>query len=395
MSAQSKSPINPISKAVSEMSLSGIMEMEMRAAEVEGVASLAIGLPSFATPPEITRPILQQLADNPELGKYTLCDGLPELRHAVADFHLNQTGLRADPDKEILITAGNMQGLNLLLHILLDPGDEVIVTDPGFPSHIEQIRLCGGSPVFCRLDEADGWRLDPDSLNSLISDRTRAVVLVSPHNPTGRVFTEEELMPLAELAVRHGFMILLDDPYSHFNYDVETRFSLAGRAELAGHMAYLYSFSKAHAMTGWRLGYMVVPPRIKSQALKVHDATLICAPRISQIAGLYALASHGAYIPGFCTALEQRRYLTGQRLKRLSHVFSHVEPQGAYYVFPSLRTQIPSQVFAEELLNSQKVLVTPGSCFGPSGEHHIRLAFCVSEATIGQAFDRLDRHFTR
>ena len=377
------------------MSLSAIMAMEMRAAECGDVASLCIGLPSFETPLAIRSNVEQALRDDPAIGKYTLSDGLPELRERVAEFHQARCDLPVDPDRQVLITAGNMQGLNLLLHVLLAPGDEVIITDPGFPSHIEQVHLCGGNPVFWQLDEAAGWALDPERLAGLITARTKAIILVTPSNPTGKVFAKEDLAKVAEMARSHGFMVLVDDPYCHFVYEGSRQFvSPASLPQMADHLCYLYSFSKAHAMTGWRLGYMVIPAALKHAALKVHDATLICAPRISQAAGLAALSSYQDYLPAFRETLARRRRLICRRLDRVPHVFEYNRPEGAYYVFPRIvADHRSSQQFADDLLATAKVLVTPGQAFGPAGEHHVRLAFCVADATIESAFDRIEQRY--
>ncbi len=373
------------------------MQMEMRSAAIPGVASLSIGLPSFETPEQIRRLVARRLAADPEIGKYSLSNGLPELREAVVAFHRARTGVPIDPDRNVIITAGNMQGLNTLFLALLDPGDEIIVTDPGFVSHYEQIRLCGGVPVYWTMKEEAGWALDIDGLPELITGRTKAITLVTPSNPTGRIFTECELRRVGELARRHNLLVLIDDPYCHFVYENGGGyFNLSSVPELAGHCVYLYTFSKAHAMTGWRLGYMILPEQLKKQALKVHDAMLICAPRISQIAGLAALKENAAYLPEFRAVLAKRRKLICARLDRVPHVFSYLKPEGAYYVFPKIIVEhADSEAFALDLLQSARVSLTPGSAFGPAGEGHVRMAYCVTEDTIELAFDRIEKRFPR
>ncbi len=367
----------------------------MRSAKVPGVASLAWGLPSFRTPEHIRSTVKDKLDTDPDIGKYALPDGLPELRAVVAEQHSRSTGVTTDPDQNVMITAGNMQGLNSLFHVLIDPGDEIIMTDPGFSSHVQQIRLCGGNPVYWKLDEARGWSLDTAALPELITERTKAIVLVSPSNPTGKIFTEKELRHIGQLAQTHNLFVLLDDPYRHFTYEsAETFFNMASIGELADRLAYLFTFSKAHAMSGWRLGYMIVPEAIKRQVLKVHDATLICTPRISQVAGLAALTGESNHLLEFESALARRRNLICERLDRVSHVFDYVKPEGAYYVFPKISVEhTDSYAFSLDLLETAKVTVTPGSAFGPSGEHHVRMAYCVSEDMINLAFDRIEERF--
>ncbi len=383
-----------VSRTVSGIAVSAIKEMAIRAAKIEDVASLTWGLPSFETPPAIRQAVARLLESDPDIGKYTLPDGLPAFRRAAAEAHRAATGLEVDPDRNVTITAGNMQGLNALFHVLINPGDEIIVTDPGFASHFQQIRLCGGTPVYWRLGEAHGWRLDPEALPGLITDRTKAIVLVSPSNPTGTIFPEDELRRVGEIARRHGLLVLLDDPYCHFCYEDRARyFNLSAVPELADHVVYLFTFSKAYAMTGWRIGYMVLPEALKKEVLKVHDATLICAPRISQLAALAALTEE-VDVRAFEQILARRRALICERLDRVPHVFTYVKPEGAYYVFPRIIAEHEESFeFAIRLLDAARVTVTPGSAFGPTGEHHVRMAYCVSDETIELAFDRIEQYF--
>ena len=368
----------------------------MLSAKVEGAASLAWGLPSFRTPDYVRNGVAEGLENDPDIGKYTLPDGLRVLRELVAQKHRRETGVTVDPDKNVMITAGNMQGLKAMFQVIINPGDEIIVTDPGFASHLNQISLCGGKPVFWPLLEQEGWRLDIEGLGELITNRTKAVVLVSPSNPTGRIFSKEELLQVGRIAKAHNLLLLIDDPYCYFTYENKARyFNLASQAELVDNTVYFFTFSKSFAMSGWRLGYMILPSPLKKEVLKVHDATLICAPRISQVAGIVALHGRTDHIAEFERILEVRRELIMQRLDRVSHVFEYVKPEGAYYVFPKIvAPHEDSYRFSLKLLNEAKVTVTPGSAFGPSGEHHVRMAFCVSEDEINTAFDRIEAFFS-
>ncbi|MBT8133483.1 MAG: pyridoxal phosphate-dependent aminotransferase, partial [Gammaproteobacteria bacterium] len=279
----------------------------------------------------------------------------------------------------------------------LDPGDEIILTDPCFASHIQQITLFNGKPVYWPLDESNNWALDIERLPALINDKTQAIVIVSPSNPTGKIFSREELLRVGEIARQHDILIIIDDPYSDFVYDNRDKyFNLASVEALKEHIVYLYSFSKSYAMSGWRLSYMVMPAELKYQATKVHDATMICAPRISQLAGIIALSQPSDHKQRFASILEKRRQLICQRLNNLPHVFSYQAPEGAYYVFPRIMCKHTSaRDFSLDLLKQTRVTVTPGSAFGPSGENHVRIAYCVDEDTINLAFDRLEDHFKR
>jgi aminotransferase len=262
-----------VSTNVHQTSISAIKDMAMLSARVEGAASLAWGLPSFRTPEYIRQGVKQYLNEDFDAGKYTLPDGLPELRDLVVSEHKAKTGIDVDADDNVMISAGNMQALNTLFHTILDSGDEIILTDPCFASHIQQVNLFSGKPVYWPLDEKNNWSLDIDLLPDLISDKTQAIVLVSPSNPTGKIFSKDELIRVGEIARLHNILIIIDDPYSEFVYDNRDKyFNLASVEALKEHIVYLYSFSKSYAMSGWRLAYMVMPAELKREALKVHDA---------------------------------------------------------------------------------------------------------------------------
>jgi len=356
-----------VSTNVHETQVSAIKDMAMLSARIEDAASLTWGLP----------------------------DGLPELRELVVAEHKTKTGIKVDADKNVMISAGNMQALNTLFHTMLDPGDEIILTDPCFASHIQQINLFSGIPVYWPLDENNNWSLNIDLLPGLITDKTQAIVLVSPSNPTGKIFSKEELIRVGEIAKQHNILIIIDDPYSEFVYDNRDKyFNLASIEAFKEHIVYLYSFSKSYAMSGWRLSYMVMPAELKREAIKVHDATMICAPRISQLAGIVALSQPSNHKQEFETILKYRGELICQRLDNVPHVFSNQKPEGAYYVFPKIiAAHTSSKEFSIDLLNKAKVTITPGSAFGPSGEHHVRMAYCVDEDTINLAFDRIENYF--
>ncbi|MGR9090391.1 MAG: pyridoxal phosphate-dependent aminotransferase [Gammaproteobacteria bacterium] len=383
------------SRAVAAARLSAIKEMAMLSARIPDAASLAWGLPSFRTPAHIRDAVTSALADDPDIGKYALPNGLAELRRAAADRHLAKTGVTADPDEHVFITAGNMQGMHSLFRALLDPGDEVLLTDPGFASHFQQILLAGGTPVSWPLDEDAGWRLDPSRLEDLLTPRTKAVVLVNPCNPTGTLFEESELIEFAGIVARHNLVVVIDDPYSEILYENRSRFyNLASYTGLRDRLAYLFTFSKIYAMSGWRLGYMIVPDWLRAGVLKVHDANMICTPRISQVAGIAALTGPQTHQAEFERILAGRRELICARLDRVPHVFQYHRPEGAYYVFPRIvADHADDREFALRLLNEAHVAVTPGSAFGPAGESHVRMAFCVDNDAINLAFDRIEQIF--
>jgi aspartate/methionine/tyrosine aminotransferase len=384
-----------VSETVASIGLSAIKDMASRAAKREGAVSLAWGLPSFRTPEAIRTATAAALANDVEVGKYTLPDGLPAFRDAAAADHFARTGHEISAEANIISSAGNMEAGKVVLRTLLDPGDEVIVTDPCFASHLLQIKLAGGKAVFWPMNEADGWRADIAGLEGLVTARTKAILLVTPSNPTGTVFPRGDLAAIGRLAERRGLLVIADDPYSRFVYeDADAFCHPASVPELRDRLISLFTFSKCYAMSGWRLGYMVMPDWLKPQVMKVHDATLICPPRISQVAGLAALTHPDDHTAEFRRILSARRDLICERLDRLAHVFSYVRPQGAYYVFPKiLLPHHDSYSFALDLLERAGVSTTPGGAFGPHGEHHLRMAYCVEENQINQAFDRLEQVF--
>ena len=384
-----------VSRYVHEAKVSAIKDMAILSAKVPDAVSLSWGLPSFQTPEYIREGIKTILDNDVDAGKYTLPDGLIELRQLVTKIHKQKTGITADADKHVIIGAGNMQSLNTLFHTMIDPGDEIILTDPCFASHIQQIVLFNGVPVYWPLHEENGWSLDIEKLPSLITEKTQAIVLVSPSNPTGKIFTKEELLKVGEIAKEHNIFIIIDDPYSDILYENKDKyFNLATVEEYRDYVIYMYSFSKSYAMSGWRLSYMIMPEELKHEALKVHDATMICAPRISQLAGIVALTGESDHKQQFEKVFLSRRDLIDDRIKNVPHVFESQKPEGSYYVFPKIIAEhSTSKDFSLDLLYNTKVAVTPGSAFGPSGEHHVRMAYCVDEDTINLAFDRIERYF--
>lgn len=367
----------------------------MLSARVPDAASLTWGVPSFRTPDPIRAAAIEALEQDTDVGKYALPNGLPELRALAARRHHQKTGNEVDPEENVFITAGNMQGMHSLFRVLLEPGDEVVMTDPGFASHIQQILLCGATPVPWPLDEERGWALRIDELARRITPRTKALVLVNPSNPTGTIFSRSDLLALGALAETHNLMVLIDDPYSEIIYEErDAFFNLASEARLQDRIAYLFTCSKIHAMSGWRVGYMIVGDWLRREVLKVHDATMICVPRISQNAAIAALGGDGSHVEEFRRTFARRRSLICDRLDRLPHVFQYVRPQGAYYVFPRiLADHVDSRDFCLRLLNEAHVTLTPGRAFGPTGEHHVRMTFCVEDEVIEKAFDRLESHF--
>jgi len=382
-----------ISHRVRGMAVSAIKEMSLLALEIPDTVNLAWGLPSFETPLPIRKRIAEQLLSNATIGKYAPPPGLPELKRKIAERLKEQKGIEADPQKQIIITAGGMQALMMAWMTVLEPEDEVLIASPGFSSHYEQVYLAGGVPVAVPLVEEQGWRLDIDAYRRAVTGKTKALVLVNPGNPTGSVISEADLRAIAELALEHELFVITDDPYEVYVYDDLELFHMLRIPELSKQVIACASFSKEFAMTGWRVGWVLAEEGITNQMLKVQDSFVICAPTISQVASLIALEESYEPTLQMIREMKQRRRIICERLDRLPDLFSYQKPQGAYYIFPKI---LPERMrnsvdFCVRLLRESGVVTVPGSAFGPTGEGHIRMSYCFTREEIHEAFDRIEK----
>ena len=382
-----------ISHRVRGMAVSAIKEMSLLALEIPDTVNLAWGLPSFETPLPIRKRIAEQLLSNATIGKYAPPPGLPELKRKIAERLKEQKGIEADPQKQIIITAGGMQALMMAWMTVLEPEDEVLIASPGFSSHYEQVYLAGGVPVAVPLVEEQGWRLDIDAYRRAVTGKTKALVLVNPGNPTGSVISEADLRAIAELALEHELFVITDDPYEVYVYDDLELFHMLRIPELSKQVIACASFSKEFAMTGWRVGWVLAEEGITNQMLKVQDSFVICAPTISQVASLIALEESYEPTQQMIREMKQRRRIICERLDRLPDLFSYQKPQGAYYIFPKI---LPERMrnsvdFCVRLLRESGVVTVPGSAFGPTGEGHIRMSYCFTREEIHEAFDRIEK----
>ena len=384
---------NTFSRRVRQIQVSAIKQMPLLARGMTDVVSLGQGIPFPRTPVHIRRKVVDLLENHASIGKYSLQPGMPELKTAVAEKLALRCGRKINAEQEIFISAGAMEAVFTALASVVDEGDEVILFDPGYASHIEQVLFAGGKPVFVPLDEKKGWALDAEKLKAAISSRTKAVLVCNPSNPTGKVFSPDELDIIVALALEKELVVVADETYDFLFYQGTKFVSLTQYNSISSQLIACYSFSKEYSMTGWRAGYMYAPAELIEQALKVHDAVVICAPTISQFAALAALEGEAAGASNEVhQVLRQGFELMRQRLDRLPDLFSYVKPGGAHYFFPRyLKTSLSSMDFAKKVLMEAKVITIPGAAFGPNGEHHIRLSFAGSEEEINQAFDRLER----
>jgi aminotransferase len=375
--------------------LSPIKEIELAAARRPGTVSLAQGIPSFDTPEAIKAYVKEKL-DQGVAAKYSLAPGLPELRELVAE-HLRQDGMRYDPDGEILITAGSIEGIAATLTAVTEPGDEVILPSPSYASYQQVIRMVGCEPVFVPLDEERNFDLDVDAIARHITARTSVIFYCNPNNPTGTLYTREQSLRMMELAERHDLIVVTDEVYKDILFSGARYFTPAQVEAFRRRVVRIFSLSKSFAMTGWRVGYLHSDRTVVSEILKVHDSLVTCAPVISQYAAIAALERGQEAVAEFRGAYKRRRDLMLQHLDDLSHIFDYQKPTGAYFVFPRVKDTVPlsgdSRRLAFDLLERVAVAVVPGSAFGPTGEGHLRMSYGREEADIEEAFQRMRRYF--
>jgi len=386
------------------LNLSVIKQMELRASKYPDVISLAQGVPNFDTPECIKRRVELALKRG-MVAKYSLSPGISELRELI-ETKLSQENMFYDWEKEILITAGSIEGITATILALTNPGDEIIIPEPTYTSYREVIILAGCIPVFVPLDEANSWSFDLEKFKSAITPKTKAIFYCNPNNPTGTIYAKEQLMGLAQLAQQHDLYLISDEVYKDFLFDDKQKiFSLAEVPELRKRVIRLFSFSKSYAMTGWRVGYLHSDESVLKEILKIHDCLVTCAPVISQYAAMGALEMGDKDLIEMNDEYRQRRDLICWHLDELSHVFSYVRPESAYFVFPKIlldkidykdceHADSLSWKFALWVLEEAKVAVVPGVAFGPNGEGHIRMSFGRSEKDINDAFRRLKKLFS-
>ncbi|MFH0930163.1 MAG: aminotransferase class I/II-fold pyridoxal phosphate-dependent enzyme [Candidatus Moraniibacteriota bacterium] len=385
-----------------KINLSPIKDMELRASRIPGVVSLAQGVPSFDTPDAIKRAAIEAI-EKGKVAKYSLAPGILELREVIAQ-KLEQEKKFFDFEEEIIVTAGSIEAITATMLTILSPGDEVLVPDPTYTSYQPAIRVAGGVPVFVPLDEKNHWSFDIAELEKRITPKTKALLFCNPNNPTGTIFTRNQLHAVAQLAIKHDFYILSDEVYKDFIFDSEEKFySLAEMRGIRDRLVYIFSFSKAYAMTGWRIAYLATHHDFAKKILGVHDALVTCAPVVSQYAALAALEMADEELAKYHAIYKQRRDLICERLDKLKNIFEYQKPDSAYFVFPRIKKDILQKIapgggskeFAIELLEKAKVATVPGAAFGPNGENHIRMCFGRSKEDINIAFDRMEKYFEK
>ncbi len=378
------------SRKVSSISASGIRHFFELIANMDGCISLGVGEPDFATP----EPFIRAAFHSAVRGEthYTSNYGLPELREAIADHLERLYGVRYDPRNEIIVTIGVSEGLLLATHSILDPGDEMLSPDPYYVAYQPCCVLSGGKFVPVPTTMEHGFRVTAADLESRVTDRTKAVLIGYPANPTGAQMTREDLADIADLAARRDLIVISDEIYDRLSYGIpHTCFaSLPGMKERT---VLLGGFSKAYAMTGWRVGWVCAPADILEAMMKIHQYIIMSAPTPSQYAAIEALRNGEEFTQQFLAEFDARRRLIVAGLRDMG--LTAFEPRGAFYAFPSIRsTGLTDMEFAERLLDEEKVAVIPGSAFGECGRGHVRMCYAAPIPLLEEALERIG-HFVR
>ena len=381
------SPENHLSTTVKEMPPSGIRKFFDIVVGMEDVISLGVGEPDFPTPWHIREACIYSL----ECGhtSYTSNKGLIELREILAESAKAELELDYDPEEEILITTGVSEAVDLAFRATLNPGDEVIVPQPCYVAYVPDVLLAGGvpKPVATRLSEE--FKLRPEDFRDAIGERTKALVLSYPNNPTGAIMTREDLEEIADLVVENDLLVISDEVYDKLTYDGKHE-SFAQLEGMRERTVLLNGLSKSCAMTGWRIGYALGDSAIIGAMTKVHQYTMLCAPTMAQVAAVEALRRGESEVKAMKREYDRRRRLFVSELERLG--LPCFEPKGAFYAFPSIEgTGLTSEEFAEELLKEQRVAAVPGNAFGESGEGFLRCSYATSREEILEAVDRIER----
>jgi aminotransferase len=382
--------MNVIADRVSQTKGSGIRKFFDIAQRMEGAISLGVGEPDFVTPWSIREACIFSLEKG--YTSYTSNWGLSELREALSDKIYAESGVYYDPEGELLITTGVSEAFDLALRALINPGDEVIIHEPCYVSYKPCTIFAGGTPVCADTSVEEEFRLNAESVRERISERTKAIILSYPNNPTGATMRKKDLEEIADVAIEHDLIVISDEIYAKLTYDGEhTCFSaLNGMKERT---VLLNGFSKAYAMTGWRIGYAAGNKEIIEAMMKIHQYIMLCAPIVSQMAAIEALSCDDE-TASMVREYNRRRRLMVDGFRELE--LSCFEPKGAFYTFPSIETTgLSSEEFASRLLMEEKVVVIPGNVFGACGEGHLRCAYAVSQREIKEALERIGRFLER
>lgn len=376
-----------LSPAVQSIKPSGIRKFFDIAAKMEDVISLGVGEPDFVTP----WPIRESCVYGLEQGytSYTANRGLPELREEIARHYADVYETHYDAATDILVTVGVSEALDLAMRALLAPGDEVLIPEPCYVSYQACTILAGGIPVAVPAKQKNEFRITPAELEEHVTPRTKVLLIGYPNNPTGAIMTREDLLAIADFAQKHDLIVISDEIYGDLTYGGEAHICFSSLPHMQERTLLLNGFSKAYAMTGWRIGYALGAPEIIAAMTKIHQYTMLCAPITAQLAAIEALRHGEKYMKKMVAEYDRRRRLIYEGFMKMG--LNCFEPKGAFYIFPDITsTGYTSEEFAEKLLEAEHVALVPGSAFGDCGEGHVRCSYATSVDKISEALARIE-----
>ena len=377
---------DPLSKTIKTIEPSGIRKFFDIVSEMKDAISLGVGEPDFDTPWHIRDEGIYSL----EKGRtfYTSNSGLKELKVEITNYLKRKCNIEYKYDKEVLVTVGGSEAIDIAMRAMLDPGDEVLIPQPSYVSYVPCAVLANGKPVIIELKAENEFRLTAEQLEAAITPKSKLLVLPFPNNPTGAVMERKDLEAVAEVVKKHDLFVLSDEIYSELTY-LDEHVSIASLPGMKERTILINGFSKAYAMTGWRLGYACGPEAIISQMTKIHQFAIMCAPTTSQYAAVEALKNGDEDVVMMREEYNQRRRYLLHRFKEMG--LECFEPFGAFYMFPSIKEfGMTSDEFANELLKSQKVAVVPGTAFGECGEGFLRISYAYSVEDLKEALGRIE-----
>lgn len=380
-----------ISPVVQAIPPSGIRRFFDIAAEMEDVISLGVGEPDFVTPWSIRESCVYGLEQG--YTSYTANRGLLELREEICALQKRNFNIDYDPKTNVLITVGVSEALDIAMRAILTPGDEILIPEPCYVSYKACASLAGAVPVAVPAKIENNFSITPADLEAHVTDKTKALLIGYPNNPTGAILTKEQLMDIAKFAQEHDLIVISDEIYGDLTYGGERHVCFAGLPGMKDRTILLNGFSKAYAMTGWRIGYAMSNPAIISAMTKIHQYTMLCAPITAQIAAVEALRHGEKYMKKMVSEYDKRRRLIYDGLTNAG--LKCFEPKGAFYIFPDITsTGLTSEEFAEQLLMKEHVALVPGTAFGQCGEGYVRCSYATSVAKISEAIARIE-HFVQ
>jgi aminotransferase len=376
-----------ISKRANELSPSGIRKFFDLVYAMPDAISLGVGEPDFVTPWHIREYAIESIEKGETM--YTSNSGILELRKELNRYLKNEYSVDYDPTTEMLVTVGVSEGLDLAMRAIINHGDEVIISDPAYVAYASAVILADGLPVSVPTYESKNFVLEAKDVEKYITEKTRAILIGYPSNPTGAVMSKEQLMAIAKLAQKHNLMVVSDEIYAKLVYGV-THTCIASLPGMKERTVLLNGFSKAFAMTGWRVGYACAPKEIIAAMTKIHQYSMMCVSTMSQVAAIEALRNGAESVKEMIDDYSRRRLVIVKGLRDIG--LSCFEPKGAFYAFPSIKcTGMSSEEFAERLLTEEKVAAVPGSAFGKCGEGYIRCCYATSLPKIEEALKRMKR----